>query len=518
MQFPASARKVFSGSALRVANLIVAIAVSFFLIPFVVHHLGDRLFGFWSLAGAFIGYYGLLDLGLSAAVSQYVCVAIGQNDAAECRKVFNTAFRIQSAMGGVVLLATVVIGAAAPLFCHDPNDASLFWKVIAVLGVNAAILFPMKVYSGVLDAQLRFDIQTALDFLGMILRTVLTVVVIRAGWGLLGLAWITLLASLPVLGLQMWFARREASWARLERASLDRSKVRSLFSYSMYTSISSIADTLRFSLDSVVVTAFVGLAAVTHYKVAGVFSRYYIGIVLALMGTIQPVLSRLHGQGDRQKLQNVFSFATKISICVSVLICFGLIAWGKPFITRWMGAAYNDAYVPLILLSLAVFLDVCQSPSVVLLNSTFNHRAYAYMNLTEGLINLIASLLLARPLGIVGVALGTLIGAFFIRVIVQPWQTCKASGIPFAAYLKLLGGTLIRSGILIGASIVVTFWGLKPNYAYIASSALVATALYLAGSIWVLFSEAERKQLLAIFAKWLPKQRTVATIVPVEDQ
>jgi O-antigen/teichoic acid export membrane protein len=106
-------RKLLSGSALRLANLVVAAICSLFLMPFIVHHLGDRVYGFWSLAAGFIGYYGLLDLGLSGAVSQHICVAIGRGDPAECRTVFNTALRIQSLLGCVALLVTVLIAAAA---------------------------------------------------------------------------------------------------------------------------------------------------------------------------------------------------------------------------------------------------------------------------------------------------------------------------------------------------------------------------------------------------------------------
>jgi O-antigen/teichoic acid export membrane protein len=496
MQLSASARKVFSGSALRVGNLIVGVLVALLLIPYIVHHLGDRLYGFWALAGSFVGYYGLLDLGLSAAVSQYICVAIGRNDESECRKIFNTAFRVQALIGAAALLVTLVLAAATPLIWRDPADAGMFWKVIVVLGVNAALLFPMKVFSGVLDAQMRFDIQAALDFLGTVLRTVLSVVVIYKGWGLLGLAWITLLSSVPTWVLQMWFARREASWARFENASFDLHKVKSLFSYSVFTSISSMADTLRFSLDSVVVTAFVGLAAVTHYRVAGVFSRYYIAIIIAVVYTFQPILSRLHGQQDHENLEKVYLFATKISTWFSVLICGGLIAWGKPFITRWMGAPYTDAYWPLVILTLAIFLDVCQSPSIVLLNSTFKHRSYAYINLTEGVINLVASLLLAGPLGIVGVALGTLIGAFIIRVIVQPWWTCKASGIPFAYYAKFLGGSVLRCGILIGVAIAASSWGFRPDYRFLGASAVATFTIYAIGSWWFVFNASERRRIL----------------------
>jgi O-antigen/teichoic acid export membrane protein len=38
----------------------------------MVHNLGDRMYGLWALAGAFIGCYGLLDLGLSSAVQRHI--------------------------------------------------------------------------------------------------------------------------------------------------------------------------------------------------------------------------------------------------------------------------------------------------------------------------------------------------------------------------------------------------------------------------------------------------------------
>src|ERR1700757_854747 len=99
-------RKLLSGSVLRLCNLVIAAISSFFLMPFIVHHIGDRMYGFWTLATAFIGYYGLLDFGLSAAVTQYMSIAIGKKDHDECRTVFNTAFRIQSLIGCIAILVT----------------------------------------------------------------------------------------------------------------------------------------------------------------------------------------------------------------------------------------------------------------------------------------------------------------------------------------------------------------------------------------------------------------------------
>ena len=181
--------RLISGTVLQMGNMVASAIAAFFLMPFVVHHLGDRIYGFWSLSSSFIVYYGLLDLGLSTAVSQYISIAIARKDDSECRAVFNTAFRIQLMLGVAAFLATAVLVACTPWFCHNRADVSAFREVIAILGTSAALSFPVRVYGGVLYTQFRFDIQSWLAILGLVLRTGLVVCVIWAGHGLLALAW-----------------------------------------------------------------------------------------------------------------------------------------------------------------------------------------------------------------------------------------------------------------------------------------------------------------------------------------
>jgi O-antigen/teichoic acid export membrane protein len=491
-----AARKLVSGSVLRVASLAVSAACAFVLMPFVVHHLGDRLYGFWSLASVFIGYYSLLDLGLSSAVSQYVCVAIGRNDLGECRAVFNTALRIQSMLGAVALVATFVIAGVTLFFTHVPADAHLFSEVIIILGTSSALSFPTKVYIGVLDAQYRFDINAWLTILGAVLRTGLVIWAILAGGGLLALAWMTLLASVPVAALQIWFGMREAHWARIE-AKFETSRAKSLFSYSIYSFLSYLADILRFQVDPLVISGLIGLAAVTHYRVAAIFTQqYFLQILVLSVGILGPVFSRLHGTGDRARIEEVFFFGTKLSCCISSFICFALIFWGKPFIDRWMGPKYLDAYWPLVILALSVLVDVCQRSSVDLLYATFNHRFYTYLNWAEGILNLAFSLVLARRFGIVGVAMGTLIAALLVRIIVQPWWVCKVTKLHYGTYMRFWGGAMSRCIFWTGIAIAVSAWGLHPSYPLLVGSAIFASALYATVSWLFILNQSERAKLL----------------------
>lgn len=493
-----AARKLLSGSVLRLCYLVSAAASSFYLMPLIVHHLGDRLYGFWALVGTFIGYYGLLDFGFSSAVTQYMSIAIGKKNPSECGSVFNAALRIQSFLGCVALLVTAVLALAAPWFSKTHEDAAMFSKVIAILGASMAISFPPKAYSGILDAQLRFDISSALAILGVFLRTGLSALVVVHGGGLLLLAWMTLAANLPVIALQIFFAKREVPWATISRSPIDRAMATSFFSYSVYTFLTVLADMLRFQVDALVIAGMIGLVAVTHYRVASVFARYYTDIIGCITGMLQPVLGRLHAAKDRKNLETVFFFATRVSLASSVFIGAGLICWGSPFITRWMGPQYQDAYWPLVILSISVLLDVGQNPSISLLYATFKHRFYTYMNCAEGVLNLGLSLALARPFGVLGVALGTLIAAFLVRAVIQPYAVCKVSGIDYRRYMAFIGGSVLRCIGLLGLAIGSVVWGLRPNYTWLIGSAACATVIYAIGAWRFVFSASERGQLKSL--------------------
>ena len=84
-------KKLFRGSVLRTVVLVSNIIVSFFMMPFLVHSLGNRWYGFWALAGSILGYYGLLDLGLSSAVTRFVSQAFGQKRHDEINILVNSA-------------------------------------------------------------------------------------------------------------------------------------------------------------------------------------------------------------------------------------------------------------------------------------------------------------------------------------------------------------------------------------------------------------------------------------------
>jgi len=411
--------------------------------------------------------------------------ALGAGDEEECNRVFNTGLRIYLTLGGLVLAAAVLGALLAPRLCRTPQDASLSARLLLILGLNLALQFPVRIFTGALEGHLRFDRTASLDLLALTLRTALTILILKAGYRVEGLAWITFLSYLPSMALTVHFTRRELPFLRFDARYWRPQTARTLFSYSAYSFVAQVANILKFQVDNLVVAGVVGLAAVTHYSVGGKLARSYMDAIFTLLGTFVSVFSRKEGAKDYEGLRRTFLFATRLSICLSSFVGFGLLAWGKPFIARWMGASYLDGYTCLAALVPGLMVALSQSPSLSLMYGISKHRFLAISSVIEGIANLGLSVLLARKCGIVGVALGTTIPMLLSKIFVQPVYVGHVAKIEFLEYLRRVGRTL---GSVVAALIVPSLLTLRfvaPDYKMLFLIGGVSLLAY-AAVLWML--------------------------------
>jgi O-antigen/teichoic acid export membrane protein len=60
--------------------LAAGVAISFFLTPAILAHLGESRFGMWMLVYSIAGYFGLLQLALGTGVYRYVPLFRGKGE------------------------------------------------------------------------------------------------------------------------------------------------------------------------------------------------------------------------------------------------------------------------------------------------------------------------------------------------------------------------------------------------------------------------------------------------------
>jgi O-antigen/teichoic acid export membrane protein len=488
-----NARKIGFGSVMRVLGLASSTGIALMLTPFVVHTLGDRSYGLWALVTTLSSYYALLDLGLSGAVTRHLAGALGGDNPEECNCIASTSLAIYLGLGLLVLGLSGGIAIAGGLFLTNPAELATFRKVILIVGAGTGISIPMRVFFGLINAHLRFDISASLEISSVLLRAVLTLTALRSGAGIAALGWINFGAAAFSLLLSAYGSRRVSPSLRISPQFVAVGVARKLFSYGSISLIAQLADLLRFQVDALVVAAFIGVAAVTHYNIAGSMAQYFISLMIAVTGTLGPLFSRLHGTGDRERTAQVFKFSTKVSVAISTFVGCGILGLGRPFIARWMGPSYLDAYPAMVALTLGAMTALCQTPSLQLLYGISKHGLFAAFNSLEGVANLVLSILLVRHMGLLGVALGTMIPMAFTKLFVQPWYFCRIMHFDLWEYYALLAKSLFAAvvALLLPAVLVLRFSA--PDYMTMMALLVASIFCFVPVVFALLFTNPERR-------------------------
>lgn len=492
------------GSLLRVSSLVLKTGAMLFLIPFIIHSLGDRMYGYWTVVSAVVGYYIILDLGIVSAIQFYVAHSIGEMKLRKANEVISTAFFGFALIGVLMLLITAVLSYFPKLVVQDSSEADLFQKVIMILGIGCAIGFPGRVFIGVISANLRYDLLSYVEIGCLLLRVASTIVVLKAGYGIVGLAAGSVLTDIFFYLPYYMISQKIQKEFKLSIRLASFRVFREIMGYGIYTFFVKTGDQFRYYAFSLIVSGFISLSAVTHYSIASQLATYLINLMIAAMGMLAPYFSLLLGSNDRAGMGKTFLFGTKVCVILSTLVVFSLIFYGRPFLQVWMGADYLDAYAPLVILLVGVFSDVAQLPSGSYLYGVAKHHFLAYMTLVEGIMNVLLSIYLVRKYGLIGVALGCSIPMLIFRFFFQAIYVCRSLNISLHNYyMKILVLPALTGGLVMFLLWDIVFRKLNcENFVdlgfIVAGQAGIAIPFVMVAAL----DRGERQKILSLARRW----------------
>lgn len=180
-----------------------------------------------------------------------------------------------------------------------------------------------------------------------------------------------------------------------------------------------ICDTLRNSLDSIIISSFMGLVATTIYgNYYYIYSAIY-GVLLvignALAGSVGNSISCESVKKNYADLRNFqFLFAWINTICT---ICF--ITMYQPFMQLWVGASLMMSDGNMFLFCMYFYLINMNNIRNQYINGTGMWDRLKFSYVLEAGGNLILNILLGRIWGITGILLATIITVFLFNYVLR---------------------------------------------------------------------------------------------------
>jgi O-antigen/teichoic acid export membrane protein len=409
----------------------VEMVVGLGVLPFNIRHLGTAAYGLWMLTGSIVAYFSVLDLGYSGALVKFVAQYRAKRDVRALNEILSTMFFLFTGFGVLTYLAAIALALSlGHLFHLTPEQARVGQVVLLITSVNIALGMAFSVFGGVINGFQRYDLNNIVGAVSSLVVAAVNIAILLAGYGLVAVVVGT--TSVRVVTYLVYRANAYRVFPSLELSPklIRWRRLRKVTSFSVYMALIDWANKLNYSVDALVIGAFLSTNAVAVWvvgqRLAEVTQRFTNQLSEVLFPSIVD-----HDTANRlDRLQSIFMVSTRLSIALVLAIGGALMLMAGPLVSAWVGPGFEGSVAVVRLLTLTVIVRVACSTSATLLKGAGRHRTVAYANVVSSLANLALSVVLVTRIGLTGVALGTLLPVSAAALLVLFPAGCRRVGVP----------------------------------------------------------------------------------------
>ena len=197
--------------------------------------------------------------------------------------------------------------------------------------------------------------------------------------------------------------------------------------------------------------------------------------------------SQSDAAGNLNRLRKIFVVGNRACAFTTLPITAIFIILGKSLIEVWVGKRYvAQGYPILLILTIPYTLMLVQSASGRILFGMGKHAKLAVVTMIEGVANLALSIMLVRPYGIMGDAIGTAIPLAGTFLAFMPFHLCSLLGIRMGTYLRQAYVLPLILCAPMAAVLVLMqhYWGMPHTYRQLAVQLLAGGLTYVVCVGW----------------------------------
>ena len=474
------ARSVFATYG---ATLVTGLS-TLLVTPLLLHYLGTSDYAVWALAVVLTGYVNLSDLGISNATTKLVAEQAAANPD-QITNAVSTNFFALCALSIVAIIAGLGLSIAAPHFLILPrgvrSDAVI---TIAILAASVGLTLPVGAYYGVLSGLQRYDLIAVCNSVGGFLRVVATVLVLLAGGGLIDLALTVSAVGVVSTLLPAVLVHRIVPGLHVRLRHAERARLRRTISLSIGYMAQSLSAVIGLDIDLLVVGVLIGVKGVALYSVGATFGLVADKAVGPLQQVFFPHASAVSvGPDATSRLRGVLIDGTRMVLALAMPVSLFLIFLASPAIHAWVGPGYGVSAQVVVVIGFTTIFSSMNSAAWQLIAGLGRVRLAALISIADALVNLVVSISLAKLLGPVGVALGTLVGVIVVNLPLIISFTVRIVDVSVLTLVRRalvphLVPTLVTAALLAGAYVVIP-GAILPVVLAAAGAFLVYQGVYL---------------------------------------
>jgi len=423
-------KRLVQNTFFNVAALLSNAVIGFFLIRFFLSRFGEVQYGIWLLIGGSIFRYApLLSVGFNSSVNRYIPLFMAQNDDDGVQRVINTSLFFFIAVGVIlVIISLVVCCNVGSWFAIEPQLVRTAGILVLIVGFSFALTMPLQSSTAILSGLQRYDMINLVMLAVLALRTILVVILLLRGYGLLTTGVLFGLSEITIKVLHSVFAKRLLPAVSLSLAKIDFQLLKEMLVYGINTFMYAMGAIIIYHASNLIIGILIGTAEIAQFAVATAGALLLSQFLQAFTAAIKPAVSDLDARNDTAAVKEIAFLTQKYSLLLIIPGGCFLVAMGREFLYVWISDRFND---PTVIDSMAVILTIltighclrlAQHSNFLVLVGRGQHKIFGILTALMALFCVAASVISVKvfDLGLVGIAWSNFVPMALTSVFILP--------------------------------------------------------------------------------------------------
>lgn len=397
-----------------IGGQLITVLTNFAVRTVFIHTLGKSYLGIGGLFKNILSMLSLAEMGIGSAIvfKLYEPIASGdKHRVAVLMKFYKTVYRF---IGLAIMVIGILLIPFLPYLIKD-------YDKLGELNINAVLIFGLYLFDSV-ASYLFWAYKSALikanqqeyyiNIIGYVFTILASAVQIVSLLIFKNFIIYVVILSLKTIAQNLVVARKADKMfpyiSKPPKEKIDSSESKGIFKDCGALFIYKLNNVVVKSTDNIVLSTFIGLDAVALYANYYIFYTTITSFFNKVYNSVGHSIGNLHTVHDPKREYRVFETTMLISAVLGGTVFTCIFAVSNEFINSWIGEEWIIPQPFALLMGLEIY------------TSSFKYAIAKYRNvyglfrqgwmrpLLSMIINLVLSLILVNPLGIVGVLIGTL--------------------------------------------------------------------------------------------------------------
>ncbi len=386
--------------------------------PWMIDKIGQGNYGLYTLSHSLITIF-VMDFGMSAAVSRFVSKYRAEGNQEEINNFLGVIYKLYLALDGVILAVLVGVSFFINTIYDNLTASELetFKVLYVIVGLFSVVSFPFTNLNGILTAYENFIGLKLADLFHKLFIVVAMVIALLMGCGVYALVTVNAVSGILTIFIKLWLIRKNTK-VRVNFKCKDKGILKDVLGFSMWTTITSLAQRMIFNITPSIIVAVSSTGAVGSaiFGLASTVEGYISTFASAINGMFMPRISKIVHEGKKDtELIDLMVRIGRIQCIIIGILVIGFMSFGQSFIIDiWGKPDFSESYLCAVFLIIPsyFYMPLQIANTTLIVENKVKLQSIIYV--ITGVLNVVLSLLLSREYGALGASVSICI-AYLLR-------------------------------------------------------------------------------------------------------